>query len=114
MSIGSRLRKAREKKNLSQLDVYDKTNINNKTLSRYENDGAEPDYKTLKSLAALYGVKISYFFEETDIDMEYDLEELLEDKQLTWKDKVLNEEEKKKAIEILNILLDGKRKDTST
>lgn len=113
MSVGSRLKRAREKKKLSQIDVYEKTNINNKTLSRYEKDGAEPDYDTLRTLAKLYGVTISYFFEEEGANTEHDLEELLKDKQLTWGDQLLSDEEKKKAIEILNILLDHKKKDTT-
>lgn len=111
MSVGSRLRKARERKNLSQLEVSRRININNKTLSRYENDGAEPDFKTLRELAKLYEVPISYFFEE-DHDEIYDLEEILKDKKLTWGDEELNEEERKRAIEILKILLD-KHKDTT-
>jgi transcriptional regulator with XRE-family HTH domain len=113
MSVGKQLKKAREKKKLSQLDVYEKTNINNKTLSRYENDGAEPDYSTLRTLANLYGVPVSYFFEEYDIDITLDLEELLEDKNVTWGNKPLNKEEKEKALDILKILLDGKKKDTN-
>lgn len=112
MSVGRRLRRARERKKLSQLDVYKKTNINNKTLSRYENDGAEPDFNTLKTLAALYNVPIAYFFSEHELETNYDLEELLKDKTLTWGDKVLSEEEKQKAISLLNILLDG-NKDTN-
>lgn len=108
MTIGSRLRKARENRKLSQLEVSKKTNINNKTLSRYENDGAEPDYTTLRMLADLYGVKMSYFFGENSTEV-YDLEELLKDKKLTWGTEELNQEEKKKAIEILNILLNNKK-----
>lgn len=111
MNIGKRLRKARENKNLSQLEVQEKTNINNKTLSRYENNGAEPDYSTLKTLADLYGVTMSYFFEENP-EESYDLEELLKDKKITWGNEELNEEEKSKAIEILNILLKNHKKDT--
>lgn len=108
MSLGKRLRRARENKKLSQLDVYEKTNINNKTLSRYENDGTEPDYGTLKALAKLYGVSVSYFFEEKE-NVSYDLKELLKDKKVTWANETLSEEEKRKAIEILNILLNGKK-----
>jgi transcriptional regulator with XRE-family HTH domain len=109
MSVGKQLKKARERKGLSQLEVMDKTNINNRTLSRYENGGAEPDYSTLRTLANLYGVPVSYFFEEYDVDITIDLEDLLEDKNVTWGDKPLNEEDKKKALEILKIILDGKK-----
>lgn len=55
-SLGSRLRRAREDKRLSQVDVFKKTGINNKTLSRYENNGTEPDADSLKRLSELYEV----------------------------------------------------------
>ena len=111
MSVGSRLRRAREKKNLSQLEVSKKTNINSKTLSRYENDGSEPDFATLKLLADVYEVPMAYFF-DGEITKTYDLEDLLNEKKLTWGGEELNDEETKKAIEILNILL-KKQKDTN-
>lgn len=57
-TFGSRLRSARERKNLSQVGVYKKTGINNKTLSRYENDGTEPDADSLRRLADLYEVSV--------------------------------------------------------
>jgi transcriptional regulator with XRE-family HTH domain len=111
MTVGSRLRRAREKMNLSQLEVSRRTNINNKTLSRYENDGAEPDHATLKVLADLYGVSISYLFDGDSAQI-YDLEELLKGRMLTWDGELLNEEERNRAIDILNILLQ-KKKDTN-
>jgi transcriptional regulator with XRE-family HTH domain len=112
MNVGLRLRKARERRELSQLEVSKRTNINNKTLSRYENGNSEPDYTTLKLLAELYDVSVSFFFEEDNqADVIYDLKELLKDKKLSWGTEELNEEEKQRAIEIINILL--KTKDTS-
>jgi transcriptional regulator with XRE-family HTH domain len=104
MNVGNRLRKARENRNLSQLEVSKRTNINNKTLSRYENDGAEPDFNTLKILAELYDVPMAYFF-DGDTENSYDLRDLLKDKEVMWEGEKLGEEEKEKAIEILNILL---------
>lgn len=112
MSIGNRLRSARERKKLSQLEVSKRTNINNRTLSRYENDGAEPDFNTLRTLANLYDVSVSYFFEENLSEQQYDLEELLKDKKLTWGNEELNEDEKQRAIEMLKLLL-NKQKDTN-
>lgn len=111
MNVGLRLRKARERSGLSQLEVSKRTNINNKTLSRYEHGNSEPDYTTLKLLADLYDVSVSFFFEEDQTDGIYDLKELLKDKKLTWGKEELNEEEKQRAIEIISILL--KTKDTS-
>jgi transcriptional regulator with XRE-family HTH domain len=110
MDIGKRLRKARERKKLSQMEVSNRTNINNKTLSRYEQGNSEPDFSTLKLLADLYQVPVSFFFDEQNDD-QYDLKELLKDKEVTWGTEKLNEDEKQRAIEIINILL-NKQKDT--
>lgn len=61
-SLGDRLKEAREKKNLKQIQVMRHTGINNKTLSGYENNVSEPDMETLQILANLYDVKIDYFY----------------------------------------------------
>lgn len=58
--IGERLRAARERKNLKQTQVKDKTGINNKTLSGYENGVSEPDFDSLKILAECYDVSLDY------------------------------------------------------
>lgn len=55
-TLGERLRIARERKGLKQTQVKEKTNINNKTLSGYENNVSEPDTNTLVKLADLYEV----------------------------------------------------------
>ena len=59
-NLGSRLRTARERNRLSQVEVYKKTGINNKTLSRYENGGTEPDADSLRKLADLYEVTVDW------------------------------------------------------
>lgn len=65
-TLGERLKKARERKGLSQVEVYRRTNINNKTLSRYEKDGSEPDTETLKLLSDLYEVSADFLLGKTD------------------------------------------------
>lgn len=55
-TLGERLKIARQKCGLKQIQVKERTNINNKTLSGYENDVSEPDTNTLATLAELYGV----------------------------------------------------------
>lgn len=55
-TIGKRLRYLRERRGYSQVYVYKRTGINNKTLSRYEKDGTEPDAESLLKLAELYEV----------------------------------------------------------
>lgn len=58
--LGQRLREARERKRFTQIQVQKHTGINNKTLSRYESGGTEPDIETLKLLADLYEVSIDW------------------------------------------------------
>jgi transcriptional regulator with XRE-family HTH domain len=75
-TLGSRLRKARERKRISQTRVFELIGINNKTLSRYENDGTEPDAKTLKALADLYHVSLDWIYGRNEKERaEYTLSE---------------------------------------
>ena len=55
-TLGARLKIAREKSGYKQTEVAQHTNINNKTLSGYENNISEPDAKTLVALADFYNV----------------------------------------------------------
>ena len=52
--LGYALRLARERRGLTQTQVMNLTGINNKTLSGYENNIAEPDLQTLTTLLRLY------------------------------------------------------------
>lgn len=61
-TIGERLRIARDKSGLKQTQVKERTNINNKTLSGYENNVSQPDPETLVVLADLYEVKYEWLF----------------------------------------------------
>jgi transcriptional regulator with XRE-family HTH domain len=66
MSLGSRLKKERDKKGWSQLFVAEKIGITNTVLSNYERDYRDPDTETLKHLADLYEVSIDYLLGRTD------------------------------------------------
>ena len=60
MKLGDRLRQTREHSKLSQIQVKERTGINNKTLSNYENNVSSPDPYTLKTLADLYKVSTDW------------------------------------------------------
>lgn len=64
--VGVRLRNARDRKNLKQTQVMEKTGINNKTLSGYENGVSEPDLDSLNRLAELYEVTTDYLTGKSD------------------------------------------------
>lgn len=59
-TLGDRLRLARQKAGLKQMQVKERTRIHNKTLSGYENGVSEPDLNTLTILADLYGVSLQW------------------------------------------------------
>ncbi|MDD3230528.1 MAG: helix-turn-helix transcriptional regulator [Oscillospiraceae bacterium] len=66
LTFGERLRMARERKGLSQLDVYKAINLNNKSLSRYENNATAPDPETVKALVQLYDVSADFILGLSD------------------------------------------------
>lgn len=85
--VSERLKKARERKGLKQVDVFERTGINNKTLSRYENGGSEPDTQTLTQLADLYEVTTDWLLGRTDNPLHY---AYTKDAQLAVKEKGLD------------------------
>jgi transcriptional regulator with XRE-family HTH domain len=66
MSLGSRLKIEREKKNWSQMFVAEKIGITNSVLSNYERDYRDPDTSTLAKIAELYEVTTDYLLGRPD------------------------------------------------
>ena len=60
MNVGERLRRSREQKRWSQLDVAKKTGISNMSISNYERGEREPSLEILTQLARLYEVSIDW------------------------------------------------------
>lgn len=58
--LGDRLKKARIKKGLTQIQVGEAIGISYGTLSGYERDYRNPDNQTLIKLANLYHVEVSW------------------------------------------------------
>ncbi|MDD9147859.1 helix-turn-helix domain-containing protein [Sporolactobacillus sp. CQH2019] len=71
--LSDRLKLARESQNLKQTQVKERTGINNKTLSGYENGISVPDPETLTKLADLYDVSTDYLYGRTDKKHYYEL-----------------------------------------
>ncbi len=59
-TLGERLRKARKRRGMSQMDVFDALGISNKSLSRYEKDVSAPSPEVLMKLSRLYDVSSEY------------------------------------------------------
>ncbi len=61
-----RLKALRRSKNLSQLKVALDLNMNQNSISRYENGEREADYATLVRIAEYFGVSVDYLLGRTD------------------------------------------------
>ncbi len=61
-----RLKELRKKKGISQLKLAMDLNMNQNSVSRYENEEREADYATLIRLADYFNVSIDYLLERTD------------------------------------------------
>jgi len=61
-----RLKKLRKERNISQLKLAIDLNMNQNTISRYENLEREADYETLIKLADYFGVSLDYLMGRTE------------------------------------------------
>ncbi len=61
-----RLKELRLKKGISQLRLAMDLNMNQNSISRYENHEREADYETLIRLADYFNVSVDYLLERTD------------------------------------------------
>lgn len=61
-----RLKELRKKRKISQLKLALDLNMNQNTISRYENLEREADYKTLIRFADYFGVSLDYLLGRSD------------------------------------------------
>lgn len=61
-----RLKELRQKKRISQLKLALDLNMNQNSVSRYENGVREADYATLIKFADYFNVSLDYLLERTD------------------------------------------------
>ena len=61
-----RLKELREKRRLSQITLAMELNLNQNSISRYENGEREADYITLIAIADYFNVSVDYLFGRTD------------------------------------------------
>ena len=61
-----RLKKLRKERNISQLKLAIDLNMNQNSISRYENNEREADYETLIMFAVYFDVSLDYLLGRTD------------------------------------------------
>ena len=62
-----RLKELRKSRGISQLKLAIDLNMNQNSISRYENGEREADYATLVRFADYFDVSVDYLLERTDI-----------------------------------------------
>lgn len=67
MSLGKRLKEARQKAGYTQKEAAEKLNIGNNNLSNYERDYRDPDTDTLLKLSNLYNVSTDYLLGKDEV-----------------------------------------------
>lgn len=63
MELGNRIKKFREKFNLSQEELADKVYSSRQTISNWENDKTYPDINSLKLLSNIFDVSLDNLIE---------------------------------------------------
>jgi len=108
-NVGTILRELRVLKGKTQMEVFHDTLIHNKTLSGYENNVSEPDFETLKILAAYYETTTDYIIgkinnkiapnSESEANRPKDLLKFLEQSEVMFDGETYNlDEEDKKTL----------------
>ena len=65
-TINFRMKELRKSRKISQLKLAMDLNMNQNTVSRYENMEREADYKTLILIADYFGVTLDYLLGRTE------------------------------------------------
>ena len=70
MTLGTKLKKLRTEKGLTQKDLADQLHVTFQTVSKWENEENEPDIATLKELAKIYNVSVDFLISEEETPKE--------------------------------------------
>ena len=79
MTIGNRIRNLRKNKHLTQTDLAKMINVSQQTITKWENDNAEPSGSAVKSLAKVLNVSSDYILgiENEDFTVEQALNSVM-------------------------------------
>ncbi|MBR4694027.1 MAG: helix-turn-helix transcriptional regulator [Bacilli bacterium] len=94
--IGERLKKLREKQNLTQEQVGKKIGVSASTIGMYEQNRRQCDNDTLKALANFYNVTVDYLLGNDNTTKS--INNIVTDKQLAEKLSVIVENENAKVL----------------
>lgn len=70
MTLGQKIKKLRNSKNLTQKDLADQIHVTFQTVSKWESDTNEPDVATLRELAKIFNCSVDYLISVSDEEIE--------------------------------------------
>ena len=110
--FNEKLRFLRKYQHLTQTEIANQLNINQRTYSQYETGANEPNFETLKKLANLFDVSIDYLLENdrslSDTDEIVDLNNFLLNGRYTINSKFLSDRERKRLNDIVRVMYEDK------
>ncbi|WP_080871855.1 helix-turn-helix domain-containing protein [Oceanobacillus timonensis] len=114
--LSQRLREAREKAGLKQIEASKLLGISNGTLSGYEREYRDPDTDSLHKMAELYGVSVDWLLgKSTTSPSKKDTslpEPMSEQDTVMFRNwKRMTEEEKQEALNVIHYILYRKNTD---
>lgn len=68
--IGHRIKQARQSAGLSLRDLAERAGVSAMAVSKYERDESTPSSTVLLALAQTLGVRVEYFFRQTEVELE--------------------------------------------
>jgi len=68
MNIGTKIRKLRLEKKLSQDELADKLNVAQRSISNFESNKTTPDFILMQKVCEIFDVGLEYFIEENPIN----------------------------------------------
>lgn len=98
--LGERLRKAREKSELTQVYVAKALSISASAVGMYEQGRRDPDTETLKKFAELYGCSTDYLLGRTNDPSLSDTQHVNSDEALEYLDELQKRPEMKALFQV--------------
>lgn len=103
----SKLSELRKSKGLSQIELAKILNVNQNTISRWENGDREPNPDMLKTIANYFQVSVDYLLENeplTNKKIPKDLRKILEEEEVTLNGRMMSAEDKEKIYKVIEAM----------
>lgn len=102
--FSERIKKLRDEKNISQIDLAEYLGISQQALSKWENNKTEPDNDSLIKIAQYFNVSTDYLLGNSESRNNLQPYESELEKVLFSKAKELSDEDKRTVLSVINAI----------